>query len=122
MSKLFDGKSHRRSKKLTDLQEDESLEQSLIHHDGKPQHNKFYFTLSMDRTTSWLKVQELVTRINKVVDDLSFLYSIVVQASFANQSASQYIESSKQHHNYHLLSLSSMPQASYINMLSLFAI
>ena len=62
----------------------------MIHHDGKPKLRRFYFTLSLDRTMAWLKVQELVSRINNIVDDLSFLYSIAVQASAANLSLAVY--------------------------------
>lgn len=113
---LLDINQYRPSKKLTDLAEDESTETSVIHHDEKPKHNRFYFTLCMDRTTALLKVQELVMRINKIIDDLSFLYSIVVQASYAHQTPSEYIECMKTKNNQHLLSLSTMSQASFINI------
>merc|ERR1712176_340214 len=100
----------------TDLAEDSSTEISVIHHDAKFKYNRFYFQLSMDRTSALLKIQELVMSINKIIDDLSFLYSIVAQASLANLSASQYIQSIKKEHNEHLLSLKNMKDASFINI------
>eukprot|EP01083_Nonionella_stella_P000030 87_1 len=103
-------------KKLTDLAEDSIAETSVIHHDSKPKYNRFYFTLCMDRTSALLKVQELVIQINEIIDDLSFLYSIVVEASLANLSASQYIHSMREKGAEHLLSLHSMSAPSFINI------
>ena len=52
----------------------------------------------MDRTTALLKVQNLVTSVKLLM--IYHLYSIVVQASNAHQTPSEYIEGIKAQNNY----------------------